>query len=136
MHGSATLVTDFGDPTASDELALCVYDASGLATGAGLPAGGVCGTKPCWRGAPTSFKYKNRAGNPDGILSTSLKAGGDGKARIILKAKGSQLAMPSLGDIAAPVRVQLQSRTGACWETIHPTPFLRHDDTILQDKDG
>jgi hypothetical protein len=39
-----------GDPLGTDAYALCVYDASeNLLLQMTAPAGGTCGTKPCWK---------------------------------------------------------------------------------------
>lgn len=135
MPGSPTLLADFGDPTAGDDLALCVYDANGLLTAATIPGGGTCGTQPCWRATTSTFKYKRRDGAPDGVLTAQLKEGlAAGKARIDLKAKGENLAVPPLADVASPVTVQLRAATGACFEAVYSTPFRKHDARTLQDK--
>jgi hypothetical protein len=45
-----------------------------------------------------------------------------GIGRISLKAAGENLAMPTLGALALPLRAQLQAGTGACWEATFATP--------------
>jgi hypothetical protein len=126
---------DFGEPTAGDDLALCVYDAAGLLASATIPGAGTCGTKPCWRASGSSFKYKRRDGAPDGVTTLTLKEGLiAGKARILLKAKGTYLAVPPLADVASPLTVQLQSATGACFEAVYSAPYRKHGAGILQDR--
>jgi len=39
----------------------------------------------------------------------------------LLKAKGRGLALPAL-PLTSPVRAQLQSRTGACWDAVYSLP--------------
>lgn len=135
MPGSATLLGDFGNPTAGDELALCVYDANGLVTAATIPGGGTCGTQPCWRATTSTLKYKRRDGAPEGVVAVQLKEGlVPGKARIVLKAKGEHLGVPPLDGVASPVTVQIRTATGACFEAVYTTPFRKHDARTLQDK--
>jgi hypothetical protein len=69
--GVATLVADFKDPvTGSATMQFCVYDASLIPQprlGAALLAGGICGTKPCWKGpAPPATPSRTSAGTPQG----------------------------------------------------------------------
>ena len=135
IPGSPTVLGDFGDPTAGDDLALCVYDATGLVTSATIPGNGTCGTQPCWRATTSTFNYKRRDGAPEGIVAMQLKEGlVPGKARIVLKAKGEQLLVPPLGDLTSPVTVQLRTATGACFEAVYSAPFRKHDARALQDK--
>ena len=49
------------------------------------------------------------------LLLLVSKAGSDGKAKVLVKGKGVRLGMPVL-PLAVPVRVQLASASGACWE--------------------
>jgi hypothetical protein len=44
---------------------------------------------------------------------------------IKLKARSLGLALPAL-PLTPPVRLQLQSRTGACWEAVYSSP--KHND--------
>lgn len=136
LKGAATSAEEFGNPDISDDYFLCLYDESEgseflldstLAQGAAV-AGSVCGKrqKPCWKpvGKPAGsngYKFTDSSGSPEGIKSMRLKPGPDGKSKIIVVAKGESLRMlgedggqmpPSL-----PIRVQLQSTAGQCWES-------------------
>jgi hypothetical protein len=98
------------------------------------PAGGLCGSKPCWQTTTSALLYKDRDRTPDGIASLTLRTSLiPGKARFILNAKGVNLGVPALGSLASPVTVQLRSATGPCWETVHSAPFKRHDAQRLVD---
>jgi hypothetical protein len=85
------------------------------------PAGGTCGTKPCWKAAGVGFAYTDRTTASDGIGKLSLKPGAAAKAKVGLKATGPNLRFPTL-PLAAPVRVQLRSAAGGCFEAVFSAP--------------
>jgi hypothetical protein len=126
--GVATALADFGDPTTTDGLALCVFDRSqgtaSLLFRAAIAPGGDCGTptkpKPCWTGNGKNFKFKNKEGNADGITSLILTPGAAGRAKAQLKGKGTGLTGRPFGlpapPLPLPLTVQLQSENGQCWE--------------------
>lgn len=135
LPGAPTLLSDFGDPTAGDDVALCVYDANGLVTAVTVPGGGTCGTKPCWRATTSSLKYKSRDGAPEGMVGLTIKESlVSGKPRILAKAKGEHLVVPPLGGLASSVTVQLRTVTGVCFEAVYSAPFRKHDERTFQDK--
>src|SRR6185369_17719118 len=92
-NGQATTFTELGDPFATDDYALCVYDGgSDLLFRMTAPAGGTCGTNPCWKQlgsvlAPKGYKYRDRDGLPDDFDAMTLKSGLDGKVKMTLKGK-------------------------------------------------
>jgi len=121
----------FGDPATTDAYTLCLFDDLDAAMPAllyrgDIPAGGMCGTRPCWRviGSstnPVGFKYLDKARTADGIVKVKLKSLGGKPARILLGGKGEQLdaALP----LVMPVAVQLQTSTGECWGSMFETPL-------------
>ncbi len=114
-RGAATSVTDFGAPTTTDDYALCVFN-PGKSLELDAPAGGVCGTRQCWKALSIKgFAYKDSARTPNGVDKIVLKAGLAGKAKVQLKGKGSTLPTLPL-PLTLPARVQLQSENGQCWE--------------------
>jgi hypothetical protein len=132
--GTAT-VADFGDPVATDDYALCIYDGAERRLALGIPAGGTCGGKPCWRRKSTGFVYRDGAARPDGITVLTLRAGIDGKAQIQAKGRGALLAVPPLAGFTSTVRVQLRDRaSGLCWESRHVPPFDKQTPEQLKDK--
>lgn len=139
--GTATTVTELGDPTttAGTSYALCLYDgADQLLTTTRIPAGRTCGTaaKPCWSARPSGFKYRDGDGTPDGVKSLDLGAGADAKARIGLKASGASVVMPSLPVVSLPVTVQLVNSDGRCWAVSYPASGMqRNDDAQLKAHD-
>ena len=130
--GAATTTADLGDPLTGIGYQLCVYDeTAGTATkvlGASAPAAGSCHGRPCWRGATGRFAYADRDLTPGGIAKLDLRAGGDGSARISVKGKGLNLALPGLPLVQDPeVVVQLVNALGVCWEARFPAPALAND---------
>jgi len=119
--------TDLGTPSTSTDYVLCLYDAAGLRSGGQAPAGGICGTRPCWKAFGSGvFKYSDREGTPDGLTSILLRPGDPGRARIHVSGKGANLEVPSL-PLATPVKVQLKRVDGtACWEATYSTA-IRND---------
>jgi len=113
--GAATAVADFGTPTLTTDYALCLYQGTTLKLAARAPAGGTCGTNPCWKALGTKgYVYKNSALTPDGLLKGTLKAGDTGKASVTVKGKGTNLPDGVL-PLAVPVTVQVQGTNGSCW---------------------
>jgi len=122
-----TAIEDLGDPVRSAATyRVCLYDASGNAQPlleTQVLAGGTCGTKPCWRGTTTSFAYRNKVGDPDGIVKLVLKAGTAGKAKVQAAAKGVNLQTPAL-PLTLPITAQLVIADGVssqCWQTTFTT---------------
>ncbi len=134
-NGARTTVADLGSPTTTTSYRLCVYDASGLRFSRTAPAGGTCGTKPCWSPLGSSgFRYKDKQLTPEGIQQLKLKQGPDGKAQIQLAARGTLLALPSLSTLTQPLRLQLRSADGLCWESVYSAPAGAHTGSIFKDK--
>jgi len=109
-----------GTPTASDYL-ICVYADDGLVLSALAPQDASCAGKPCWKATTHRLRYRNKALTPDGLSTIVLRTGKAG--RIIVKGKGSNLALPTL-PLTAPVSVQLWRTDGdSCWESTIATPL-------------
>jgi hypothetical protein len=125
LKGSETPLATFGNPVTTDDYALCIYDRSTptptVLFRADIPAGGLCGTKPCWSATGTKgFKFNSKTPNADGVTGLTLTAGVPGKAKIQFKAKGANLSsiLPA-PPLALPLLVQLQASNGACFQTEH-----------------
>lgn len=137
-NGAATDLADFGEPLAGAPVyRVCLYDASGKLAEIELPPGGTCDGKPCWKtigspSAPKGFKYKNKAGDPEGIVNARLKAGPDGKAQVQIVARGLRLDVPA-PPFATPVTAQLLvegAGTLECWQTTFSTAKKNVDGTL------
>ena len=135
-RGEETGSDDFGDPTATDDYALCIFEDSAgfprLMHATPIPAGGTCGGEPCWTplGTPPGdggFRYDDVTGSQLGLESLLLKPGAEGRARITAKSRGAGLGLPPQLDVDPPVTVQLQREDGTCWEAYYTTPSVSTD---------
>jgi uncharacterized delta-60 repeat protein len=118
-----------GDPTATDDYALCIYDGpeEALWLAAEAPAGDLCNGAPCWSalGQPpftAGARYSDGERTPDGISALSLGADAGEATNITLKARGDLLDLPALDTLQLPVRVQIQRSGEACWEATFEAP--------------
>jgi cysteine-rich repeat protein len=114
---SSLTPADFRAPVTDTSYAFCVFSESPLTT-TGVPPGGLCGDKPCWKQTPAGAAY--RAGKTvNGLKAISLAAK-NGKATIKVTGRGPALGLPpSFGAVGLPLIAQLQaedSAGGACWE--------------------
>lgn len=115
------LASEFGDPSTVTEYLLCVYDQAGARLGVRVHPGGSCGTrspKPCWKLHELGYDYADKAGVSEGVKKISLRAGAPGKAKLKFVSAGSNFPVPTL-PLATPVRVQLRSSTGRCWDATY-----------------
>jgi cysteine-rich repeat protein/parallel beta-helix repeat protein len=123
---------DLGNPTATTDYALCVYDyvagVPGLASSIPVPAGAA------WQASGDGFKFTAGSGGPGGVRKIRLKPGFDGRAKVLLKAKGAALQPPTLPLTQSPrVVVQLKNAVGACWQGDFGAPADRN--TVDQFRD-
>jgi hypothetical protein len=121
---------EFGDPLATDDYALCVYDGSAtLLLRATAPAGGTCGSRACWKAkGTTGLGYKDPLRDPDGVDKITLKAGAATKAKVQVSMKGSGVPLPALGSLGLPLQAQVQGEQGTCWEaSFGPAGVIRND---------
>lgn len=134
---SAMALGDFGDPTATDDYALCLYDESSttpaLRFEAAAPGGVACSHRlPCWQRSPRRFSYRDPIRLPDGIDSVALQGSGAGKAKAAVVARGAELGRAPLGfpplPLPLPARVQLQGSQGTCVEAIYSASGVRRNE--------
>jgi hypothetical protein len=126
LKGDATDVSAFGDPTTTTGYDLCLYDETGgtpaLVQAVAIDPGGLCNGQDCWKPRTHGFKYGNKAGTPNGVVSLFLNDGGPGTAHISLKATGLNLALPVLPLQQDPtVTLQLRNDLGECWDADYST---------------
>ena len=115
--GQATDASAFGDPLTATSYEFCLGDAAGVALMvATIPADATCGATPCWRSVASGYEFSSRAGTSgnDGIIHVVLQAGEEGAARIAVKGKGTQLALPR-PPLTVPLAVRLRASNGECW---------------------
>jgi hypothetical protein len=140
-NGESTDASTFGNPVDTTSYTLCVYDESAgipsLAMQAIVPAGGSCAGKPCWKSTRKGFRFKDRLLLNDGIKVVNVVAGPSGKAKIIVKGKGSNLDLPSL-PLHQQTRVIAQIKNdaagGQCWEARFSGPPRKNSADAFKDK--
>ncbi len=133
--GTRTTLAEYGNPLATTDYQVCVYDQTGLVLDATAPAGGICAGKPCWKPTGLSgYRYKNKSLAPDGIHQLALRTGADGKAKIQLAGRGALLAVPATAGLSQPVTVQIHSSIGRCWEAVYSVPASAQTATQFKDK--
>ena len=119
---------DVGDPSAESDLGLCVWDSSGLKVDGALPPDAVATygvaalDTHLWVTDPEKpglFLYKETTGAADGLRFAKVQTGA--KGLMLLKGKGTALALPA-SPWTLPVTAQVVARdTGACFETVFAT---------------
>lgn len=125
--GAATLVTEFADPlTAGETWSWCTYDNGVLVHGSDVAAGAVG-----WAATGTTgFQFK---GDVEGVSQIKAKAGVDGKAQILVKAKSKlgNFVSPTL-PFATPTVGQLvidDGVTSVCFQTTAGVP--KKNDAVM-----
>jgi cysteine-rich repeat protein len=140
VRGEATSSDDLGNPTTTDDYALCVFESAGsvpsLVVGMVAPAGGTCGHGDCWTalGNPPGsggYRYADPVRTPAGAARLVVKPGADGGARIVANGRGALLGLPAPLDVDLPVTVQLHAEGGACWEADF-VDSLQDDDALFR----
>jgi len=130
--GAATSAADLADPLGTSDYALCLFDESAATParllGALAPAGGQCGSRPCWSTSSTGARYADPAQTPDGLDRIKLHIGTEGRASATVRGRGADLDFPSL-PLPTPLRVQLQAEGGACWEATFAAAGASRNDT-------
>lgn len=130
--GDATLNSEWADPTQPGRnIAFCLYDDSGTTQpifDAIVSSGGQCDGKDCWKDLNgKGYKYKNKTGGgSDGVFNMKLKPGDQGKTKVLVKAKGDFLTIPSL-PLTNTVTAQLiidDGVTEECWQSTFPFSIL------------
>jgi acyl-homoserine lactone acylase PvdQ len=130
-HGHATARVELGDPSTATSYDLCVYAAGALVSRTTAPAGGTCGSRPCWRQTSTGWTFSQRSPGPRVLQKLVLRSGVDGRAKMLAKGRGAGLALPALPLTGLPLRAQLVNSAGTCWEASYATT-VRNDSTKLK----
>ncbi len=141
---TVVLLNELGNPLTSTRYSLCVYDETGgvpsLVLGSQAPAGGTCGSKPCWKATASGFRYQNKSGLPDGIKRISLNATGRRSASARVIGRGLNLLLPAPANPGflhqdTRVIVQLQKSDGPeCWEVSYTAPAQRNMLRFFRDR--
>lgn len=116
-------VSALGNPASTDDLTLCLADATGYQAQATATAGGTCaGGKPCWTLATGKVKYKNKDATAEGVINLQGKTGIAKKGKLSVQGKGANLEVPAL-PLSTPVKAYLIREDGsACWSSTFSAP--------------
>jgi glucose/arabinose dehydrogenase len=136
LKGAATDAAEFGNPVTTHTYELCLYAGTAFVTSATAPVDNSCNGAACWKQTGSGFKYRDTQRTPDGVQTILLKAGVDEKAKIVVRGKGIDLAMPDLTALISPLTVQLkQNGSSVCWGATYTfPPALRNEAVIFKDK--
>lgn len=105
---------ELGAPLTRTSYDLCLYGHDGLLMTVSVSPGRTCPRgRPCWRESGRGYDYRDRDRTNGGVEAMTLRSG-DGRARVQLKARGTDLPLPAL-PLFVPVTAQLVSSDGACW---------------------
>jgi hypothetical protein len=133
-RGTITDRFDFGPPTSTSDLTLCIGDTTGnLLLTAVAPHGGLCRGVPCWRPKPDGYDYRDPDRTPAGLDRITLRASdAPGRARIKVKARGGNVSLVG-PPYTAPLRVRLVNNASptTCWEAAYGSA-LRNDYTTFK----
>ena len=134
VKGEEVLLSDLGDPLSDEHYTMCVYGSSAGVFSkideAIIPPGGTCGNKPCWKSVKRGFKYRNRDASIGGVKVMIFKSGDEGRSKIVLRGKGSNLnLLPPLPQDPEVV-VQIKNQVGTCWETRFSTNTANDAETF------
>ncbi len=122
------LIATLGDPTASDDVALCILVDNGSGPEVFMSALAPSGSG--WElKAGTTLKYKDKALTPDGLKKVQIKAGAAGKAKAKVQGKGANLDISGLPlSPTATVTTELRNLTnGTCLGATYAAPFKRNE---------
>ena len=120
LKGAATTLEELGVPTATTAYALCIYSGTSAAA---IAEADIPPSATLWQpSGSTGFKYKDPARTQDGIQKALLKAGAAGKAKALVKGKGTGLPDPPAGPLTLPITAQLvNSGNIVCFEGVYDT---------------
>ena len=127
MSSAQTAQTEFGDPTATADYALCIYagTAAALVGEAIVPA-----SASNWSVlSTTGYKYRDAAAAEGGITKVLLKRSARNMSEVVVKGTGALLPDLPL-PISAPVTVQiLNGDNGLCWGASYNDAQLLKNET-------
>ena len=113
LKGSETMLSELGTPTGTTNYTLCLN--AGTTTASVLLPGGSK-----WQASGTKgFKFKDPTGAPDGAQKAVLKSGAAGKAKALVKGKGSELPDSLIPALPLPVTARLvNDENSTCFEVV------------------
>lgn len=137
--GAATTKAALGNPLATTDYAVCLYQhpfvgSPSLLLSMNARGGSTCGTRPCWSENRKGFKFNDRSASHGGLRNLAIAAGDSGKTKLGIKAAGIHLDTPSLPVGAAALTLQLINDDGLCLGATMSQPFTKNDGVLFKDK--
>jgi hypothetical protein len=132
--GELTTTVELGNPITTDEYVLCIYDGrSGTPT---LLSQLTAPTGLLWRPKGNKgFGYKDKTRSNDGLQNIRLRAGDNGRAKMLVKARGGVIPMwapftpLAMFEGNPSVIVNLVNSQGWCWGSEFPFPLTARKNT-------
>lgn len=133
--GPEVTLASLGDPTTTDDYALCLFVDDGVSSSVLLDALAPAGTDWFFQ-STKGLKYSNKSLAPDGLKQIRIKVGDAGRAKIKVKGQGSLLGLTGLGfGPTTTVSAELRNvATGDCFSAIYSSPFRSDDAARFDDK--
>jgi hypothetical protein len=122
--GAAVELFELGEPRATTDYTLCVFDGNGrLKLSASVPAGGQCGDNDCWKATGKGYQYADKLRLADGVGKIKLASGVAGKSQVQVRGQGRFLSPPTLPLAGGTTRVQvINDETGVCFDAQFTAP--------------
>lgn len=130
-RGESAAFGEFSNPLETAAYRVCFYANESLVLEAEVPAGGTCGGKPCWTAqSGKGYRFKDKAGANDGIVTIKVKASANDRSVVQVKGRGGSLTDVSL-PLAEPVVVEVHNlERNVCFATSYAGPEIRHNSAV------
>lgn len=141
-RGEAALAgEDFGNPTATTDYELCIYDDKPSPGGPATLVYSLSaphGAK--WSLTGAGYRMLDPSAAPDGVRLIKLRPGGAGKSKILVKGKGANLGLVPHNDgvffsQSDDVTVVLRASDAQCFKSVFPRPWKSNLANRYKDKD-
>jgi hypothetical protein len=78
----------------------------------------IAASSTLWKATSMGYKYGDKAGGQQGVQKIVLRAGEEGRTKVLVRGRGANLPDPALAAFVPPVTVQLVNGFSlACWES-------------------
>jgi Calcineurin-like phosphoesterase/Purple acid Phosphatase, N-terminal domain len=124
-QGGTVDANDVGAPADQTDVAVCVYDATGVLVGGAVPHGAST-----WRASGSGARYGDPTLARHGFKKIKIRYGGPGRGRLEAKARSAGAAVPAL-PATFPLTAQLVNLdSGTCWQSVFATAKRNETDRV------
>jgi hypothetical protein len=124
LKGAQTNFDELPNPNDAAEYTFCLF-AGAASESVSIPPGQnwrVLGTK--------GYKYRDLTGSPNGATKVLLRAGAQGRTKVIVKGRGANLPDTVVPELTLPVTAQLINDTnGVCFEAVYDMNDVSKNDS-------